>query len=430
VTRAGAGRNRSTGLVARKSDAQLLAMARLGDDAAFEAIVGRYRSPLLRHCRRVAGGSYAQDALQQAFLSAWRALRGECDVRDLRRWLFTIAHHSALRARREQDARLGELPGTLIGSGSPAEDLERSVRVKETLAAIAALPPLERDALVSTAVHGRSGRDAAHALGVSENALRQLVFRARARTRAAVHVLLPVPLLSRLSHGGRRATAIVSGAPAACSPETGGLLIKIAALAAVGALLGSQLTILPEKGQRRPATPSAGVTTRGAAARHVTPAARVPARAPARRPRPAAGDRALRRASRVDAHGAAGVRPDASTSAPAGGASSPPATAAGVRPQPLPKPTQAVARPVAEAPAQRVVGRVTAPIEQATAPVGQVTAPLRQVVEGTVAQLPPALASAGGSLASDAQQVQGAATEVVQTGLSVHSPVEEATDDK
>jgi RNA polymerase sigma factor (sigma-70 family) len=414
VTHVAARRNRSTGLVDRKSDEQLLAMARLGDDAAFEAIVGRYRSPLLRHCRRVAGASHAQDALQQAFLSAWRALRADCDVRDLRRWLFTIAHRSALRARREQDARFGELPGTLVGGGSPAEDLEQSVRVKETLAAIAALPPLERDALVSTALQGRSGRDAAHALGVSESTVRQLVFRARAHTRAAVHAFLPLPLLAKLSHGGRRATAIVSGSPASCSPEGSGLLIKITAAAAVGALLGTQLTILPEKGQRRPATSSPGVPTHSAAARHVAPTVRVAAHAPARRPRPATRAPALRGASRINTHGSAALRPDASTRAPSSGAISPAATAAGVaRPVPVNKPTLAGALPVAAAPVQKVVERVTAPIEQVTAPVGQVTAPLRQVVEGTVAQLPPALASAGGSVTSDAQQVETVATEAL-----------------
>jgi RNA polymerase sigma factor (sigma-70 family) len=421
VTDVSARRNRSTALVDRQSDEQLLAMARLGDDAAFEAIVGRYHSPLLRHCRRVAGGSDAQDALQQAFLSAWRALRADCDVRDLRRWLFTIAHRSALRARREEDTRVGELPGTLAGSGSPAEDLEQSVRVNETLAAIAALPPLERDALVSTALQGRSGRDAARALGVSESTVRQLVFRARAHTRAAVHVFLPLPLLSKLSHGGRRATAIVSGSPASCSPETGGLLIKIAALAAVGALLGTHLAIVPEKGQRRPATSSAVVPTRSAAARHVAPTVRVAAHAPSPWARPATGAPVLRGAGRVNTYGAA-LRPHASTSAPSSGASSPAATAAGVaHPLPATKTTPAGAPPVAEAVARKVVEGVTAPIEQVTAPVRQVTAPLGQVVDGVVAQLPPTLASTGGSVPSDAQQVEGVAEAVQRALPGAHS---------
>jgi len=399
-------------------------MARLGDDAAFEAIVGRYHSPLLRHCRRVAGGSHAQDALQHAFLSAWRALRSDCDVRDLRRWLFTIAHRSALRARGEQDTQFGELPGTLAGGGSPAEDLEQSVRVKETLAAIAVLPPLERDALVSTAVHGRSGRDAARALGVSENTLRQLVFRARARTRAAVHVFLPMPLLAKLSHDGRRATAVVGSSPAACSPETSGALIKVAALAVAGALLGAQLTISPEKGRRRPATSSAGVPTRSVAARRSSSPGHLARRGPTRQPRPATGARVWRGASAVNTHGAAPPSPRSGTSAPSSVTGSPTATAVGAaRPQPVTRPTPAVAPPIVEAPAQKVVERVTAPIEQVTAPVRQVTAPLQQVVEGTVAVLPQTPASAGGSVQSDAQQLEGVATEVVHLGLSVHPQV-------
>jgi RNA polymerase sigma factor (sigma-70 family) len=423
VTNVATCRNCSTGHVDRRSDEQLLAMARLGDDAAFEAIVGRYRSPLLGHCRRVAGGSNAQDALQQAFLSAWRALRSDCDVRDLRRWLFTIAHRSALQARREQDSGFGELPGTLRGSGSPAEAFEQSVRVKETLAAVAALPPLERDALVSTAVYGHSGRDAAHALGVSETTLRQLVFRARAPARAAVHVFLPLPLLARVSHGGRRATAVVSSAPATCSPETGGLMIKIAALAAVGALLGTQLSILPE-GQRRPAPSSAGVPTRSAAAPRAAFTLRAPQRARTRRRRPATGAPVSRGASGVNTRGAPALAPHASTSAPSSVTGSPTATAVGAaRPQPVTKPKPAGAPPVAEVPTEKVVERVTAPIEQVTAPVRQAAAPLRQAVEGTVAVLPQTLASAGGSVQSDAQQVEGAATEVVHVGLSVHPPV-------
>jgi RNA polymerase sigma factor (sigma-70 family) len=423
VTNVGRCRNRSTGLADRRSDEQLLAMARLGDDAAFEAIVGRYRSPLLGHCRRIAGGSNAQDALQQAFLSAWRALRSDCDVRDLRRWLFTIAHRSALQARREQDS-FGELPGTLRGSGSPAEAFEQSVRLKETLAAVAALPPLERDALVSTAVHGHSGRDAAHALGVSESTLRQLVFRARAHARAAVRVFLPLPLLARVGHGGRRATAIVSSAPATCSPETGGLLIKLGAVAAVGALLGTQLTILPE-GQRRPAPSSAGVTTRTTLAPRAPSTVRAAPHVTTRRPRPAIGARALRGATRSNPHGAQAQPPRAITSPPPNVASPSTATASGVaRRQPVTKSTSAWTPPVAVAPVQKVAEHVTAPIEQVTAPIGQVTAPVRQAVEGTVAQIPQTLASAGGSVQSAAQQVDGVATEVVQVGLSVHPPVE------
>src|SRR5205823_6529491 len=56
----------------------------------------------------------------------------------------------------------------------------------------------ERDALVLTSVHGHSGRATARALGVSEIALRQLVFRARARAKQLAGATALVPPLCGL----------------------------------------------------------------------------------------------------------------------------------------------------------------------------------------------------------------------------------------
>ena len=62
-------------LLRTQSDARLIALAREGHERAFEAIVERYRRPLLRHCRRLLPEARAEDALQQALVSAWGALR-------------------------------------------------------------------------------------------------------------------------------------------------------------------------------------------------------------------------------------------------------------------------------------------------------------------------------------------------------------------
>ena len=87
------------------------------------------------------------------------------------------------------------------------------------------------------------------------------------------------------------------------------------------------------------------------------------------------------------------------------------------RPQPVIKSTSAWTPPVAVAPVQKVAEHVTAPIEQVTAPVRQVTPPLRQAVEGAVAQGPPMLASAGGTVQSGAQPVEAVTTEFVERAL-------------
>lgn len=195
-------------------DTRLLELARLGDEAAFAQLVQRHRRLLLAHCRSVVGASAAQDALQLALISAWDALRRGCEVRNTRAWLFTIAHRSALQLLRVQPEPAAELSASLAGAGSPQEVLERRTQVRATLAAVADLPPHERDALLLTTVYGRSGRDAARALGVSEPQVRQLVFRARGRAREALagsRALLTVfGLLPQCVRGLRRATRSVA----------------------------------------------------------------------------------------------------------------------------------------------------------------------------------------------------------------------------
>jgi RNA polymerase sigma-70 factor (ECF subfamily) len=148
--------------------------------------VQRHRRLLLAHCRSIVGDGAAQDALQHALISAWRALRRGCEVRNARAWLFTISHRSSLQLLRAQSEPAAELSLALVGASSPHDVLERRAQLRATLAAVAELPPHERDALLLTTVYGRSGRDAARALGVSEPQVRQLVFRARGRAREAL----------------------------------------------------------------------------------------------------------------------------------------------------------------------------------------------------------------------------------------------------
>jgi RNA polymerase sigma factor (sigma-70 family) len=146
----------SVALLRTQSDERLVALAAGGHERAFEAIVDRYRRPLLRHARRYLPETRAEDAMQQALLSAWTALRRGDDVRELRPWLHRIVHNSALNARRAAGYDYDELRETLEGSGGPAELAERRAVVRGTLAGLAALPERQRDALLRIAVEGRS----------------------------------------------------------------------------------------------------------------------------------------------------------------------------------------------------------------------------------------------------------------------------------
>src|SRR2546421_2375770 len=82
-------------------DGRLLALAREGHEPAFEALVRRYRKELLSYCRRLQPRSgSAEDALQQTLLQAWRALAAGAEVRDVRPWLYRIAHNVAVSSLR------------------------------------------------------------------------------------------------------------------------------------------------------------------------------------------------------------------------------------------------------------------------------------------------------------------------------------------
>src|SRR2546428_5922958 len=87
-------------LLAGQSDERLLALVRDGHERAFEALVYRYHRPLLRYLRRAVGvsDSPAEDVVQQALLQAWLALVRGTEVRDLKPWLYRIAHNTAVNA--------------------------------------------------------------------------------------------------------------------------------------------------------------------------------------------------------------------------------------------------------------------------------------------------------------------------------------------
>ncbi len=199
----------SVRLLLTQSDARLVAFARSGHERAFEALVQRYRRPLHNYCRRLLlSDERAEDALQQALLQAWLALRAGTEVSDVRPWLYRIVHNAAVNALRVSGYDYCKLNESLSGAGAPQEDLDRRIAVREALAGLAALPEMQREALLRTAVEGRTHQQVARDLGLSENALRGLVYRARSTLRAAAGAITPSPLVS-WALGATRGTPVV-----------------------------------------------------------------------------------------------------------------------------------------------------------------------------------------------------------------------------
>ena len=161
----------------------------------------------------------AEDAAQQSFLSAYRALLGGQDPREPSAWLGTIARNECrtrLRGRRTEPLTLVREP---VGDELQRE-VDRHDEIRALCSALAELPPQQRDAIVLREFYGLSYAEVGAALGLSGPAVESVIFRSRKRlqdqlrpARSALGVLtLPLSLRDWLAQalpgfGGGGATA-------------------------------------------------------------------------------------------------------------------------------------------------------------------------------------------------------------------------------
>jgi RNA polymerase sigma factor (sigma-70 family) len=234
----------SSGLLRTQSDARLTELVAAGHERAFEILVERYRPPLRRYCQRFLSEALAEDVVQQTFMHTWSALSADQHIRDLKAWLFRVAHNAAINTLQRAGYRYEELgEHTVDGSIDSVEtEVQRAAELRTVLAGVAALPTNQRVALVRTAVGGYSRADVARQLGVSDGAVGQLIHRARTTLRAAAAAVTPLPLLSWAARSGaghsspfQRATELMGGsgsAGLAGLAAKGGALIVTAGLVA------------------------------------------------------------------------------------------------------------------------------------------------------------------------------------------------------
>jgi RNA polymerase sigma factor (sigma-70 family) len=121
--------------------------------------------------------SEAEDAVQHAFMVAYRELDGGVTPAYPRAWLYTIARNRCLtlmRDRREVAATVGE-PSTV----GLAEEVERRSDLRELLRSMRRLPEEQRTALALFEMGGLSQTEIAQAMDCSPGRVKALVFQAR-----------------------------------------------------------------------------------------------------------------------------------------------------------------------------------------------------------------------------------------------------------
>src|SRR3954471_769493 len=220
-----------------QTDDRLVDLVRAGNEPAFEAIVARYRRPLLRYCGGILSGGRAEDAVQQTFVKAYDAMRRDHGELKLRPWLYRIAHNTALNGLRDKKLQDHALAPQLDGVERPDQAAERRQGFREVLAAVDALPTRQRDAIVLRELEGRSYEEIAGALGVTGGAVRQLLNRARTTLRTAATAITPVGLLMRVPFDSTsdsvsgRVAELVGGAGAGAAAKFGTAVLVTGAVA-------------------------------------------------------------------------------------------------------------------------------------------------------------------------------------------------------
>jgi RNA polymerase sigma factor (sigma-70 family) len=169
-------------LLRLRSDDQLVALFRSGDEEAFRVIHDRYRQRLFAYARQMLGGSRydAEDAIQDIFVRAYSGLRANDRELALRAWLYRIAHNRCvdeLRRPAPPPPEVIELVRSPILDPTVAAEQRESIR--RLLADVQRLPQQQRSALLMREFGGMSYADLSEALDVSVPAVKSLLVRAR-----------------------------------------------------------------------------------------------------------------------------------------------------------------------------------------------------------------------------------------------------------
>ena len=175
-------------------DLPLLTAARAGDRDAFTALVRRHERRLISFAgRMLRNAAEAEEAAQEVFLKAYRALgsfRGEAKVAT---WLTRIATHHCLNLLRDRRRRpvAADPPGDPVGrlaetGPDPLAALEERAREAAVHAALGTLAPDQRTILLLRDLQGLSYEEVSQTLGIELGTVRSRLHRARMALREAL----------------------------------------------------------------------------------------------------------------------------------------------------------------------------------------------------------------------------------------------------
>jgi RNA polymerase sigma-70 factor (ECF subfamily) len=182
-------------------DAELIESLRAGDERAIGVLLSRHAPAVyrfgLKMCRDPED---AKDVMQDTLLAAARGIREFRGASSLSTWLYTVARSFCIKKRRgakgapsaavslEHEPLARAAPSPEILPDDAVADRELGAALE---GAIASLEPMYREVLVLRDVEGLSAAEVAEVLGVSVEAVKSRLHRARVDVRAKLEPFMP-----------------------------------------------------------------------------------------------------------------------------------------------------------------------------------------------------------------------------------------------
>jgi RNA polymerase sigma-70 factor, ECF subfamily len=204
------------------NDTELLERAREGDRPALEALLARHQRSVYRFGLKMCRDEEdAKDILQETLLAVARNVKDFRGASSVSTWLYTIARSFCIKKRRRskfapaQEESLharepGEAARQVVDPARAPDEALAGRQLESALEqAIASLDPMYREVLVLRDVEGLSAPEVAEVMGLSVEAVKSRLHRARVAVREVVAPLLGIP-----------GSGVIPAPPTAATPAT------------------------------------------------------------------------------------------------------------------------------------------------------------------------------------------------------------------
>jgi RNA polymerase sigma-70 factor (ECF subfamily) len=189
----------------QRPDDELLAAARDGDKGALEELLARHEARIYRFGMKMCRDPEdAKDVLQETLLAMARGVRNFRGVSSISTWLYTIARSFCIKKRRKRkfdpdhmrslDTDVTPEAARRADPATAPDDALAGKQMEQALErAIGSLEPMYREVLLLRDVEGLTALEVAEVLGISAQAVKSRLHRARLSVREQVAPLLGIP---------------------------------------------------------------------------------------------------------------------------------------------------------------------------------------------------------------------------------------------